>query len=198
MKIIDSSDGYEITRPSGDVRAISSSAFSGITANGFTPYNFPTPYMISADSELLVQAADKSNASNYFRLAIHGNKVYSGKAPYEHRTKREVFEFPFNLGSIAAYDTVTRTFVLDSSAGFLVSKITGSSSGSCLIFIQDVRPWFSGDVHFYNMVGNSQFGNNLTSKRWLPEKTELTIRVTDLSGSANTVKISLQGERVYL
>jgi len=198
LRIINNSTGEEITRPSGDIRAISSSAYSGITSNGFIPYLFPRPYTAPADSELLIQAADKSNASNYFRLAIHGNKIYGWVAPYEHRTHRQIFELPFDMGSVAAYDTVTKNFVMDSSAGFLVSKLTGSSAGTCTIFIKDIRPWSSGDVHFYNMVGNSQFGNNLTAKRWLPERAVVTIRVTDLSGVANRIKLTLHGERVLL
>lgn len=198
LRIINASNGDKIIRDSGDIRAVSSTAFNGISANGFTPYNFPKPYMIPADTEMLIQAADKSNASNYLRLAIHGNKVYGGTAPYEHRTKRENFSFVIDSGTVAAYDTVTKTYKLDSAAGFLVSKLTGSLTATGLVFIKDVRPWMSSETHFNNMVGNSQFGNVLTSKRWIPESTTITVRFTDLSGSANRFKITFHGERVGL
>ncbi len=196
LKITNANDGHAVILPKGDVRAVSSTALSGITANGFLPYNLPKPYMLPADTELLVQAADKSNASNRFRLAIHGNKVYGGEAPYAKRLKREISEFTIDSGTVAAYDTNTKTYILDSTAGFLVSKLTGSATAAGLVFIKDIRPWSSGDVHFYNMVGNAQFGHNLTSKRWIPEKVALTLRFTDLSGSANRFKISFHGERV--
>lgn len=200
LKIINSSDGQQIIKYHGDVRAVSSTALNGITANGFTPYNFSRPYMIPANSELLISAADFSNTvgGNNFRLAIHGNKVYGGKAPYEDRKKREVYSFIIDSGTVAAYDTVTQVYVLDSSAGYLISKLTGDSTGKGTIFIQDQRPWCSQDVHFYNMVGNSQFGNLLTSKRWMPEKTRLTVRFSDLSGAANRFKVTFHGERVLL
>jgi hypothetical protein len=196
LKITNASTGQQIIKPKGDARSVSSTAFNGITANGFTPYNFPKPYMIPADTELLIQAADLSNVSNYFRLAIHGNKVYGGDAPYANRPKRDIFSFTIDSGSVAAYDTNTKTYILDSAAGFLVSKLTGSRTDTGLVFIKDIRPWSSSDVHFDNMVGNSQFGNVLTSKRWIPEKTVLTVRFTDLSGSANRFKITFSGERV--
>ncbi len=199
LKLINSSNNDEIIRPHGDLRSVSSTAFNGLTANGFVPYNFPKPYLISADSEFLVQAADKSNGvgGNKLRLALHGNKLYGGEAPYANRKEREAASIPIDSGSIAAYDTATKVYVLDSDAGFLVSKLTGDRTGSGLISIQDVRPWSSQDVHFDNMVGNAQFGNNLTAKRWISDRVKLTIRFTDLSGSTNRFKITFHGERVY-
>ncbi len=200
LKMINSSDGQQIFNTKGDARAISSTAFNGITPNCFTPYNFSRPYMIAANSELLISAADFSNTvgGNNFRLAIHGNKVYGGKSPYEDRKKREVYSFVIDSGTVAAYDTVTQVYILDSSAGFLVSKVTGDSTGRGTIFMQDQRPWSSQDVHFYNMVGNSQFGNLLTSKRWMPEKTKFMVRFSDLSGVSNRFKVTFHGERVLL
>src|SRR5574343_55670 len=120
---------------------------------------------------------------------IHGNKIYGGEAPYAKRLKREVYSFMLDSGSIAAYDEQTKVFILDSNAGFLVNKLTGSSTGAGLIFFSDVRPWSSGDVHFYNMVGNSQFGNLLTSKRWIPEKVKLTLKCKNLTNAANRFKV---------
>ena len=196
IRIINSSNGDQIVKPEGDLRCVSSTAYNGLSANGFTPYNLPKPYMVAADTEILIQAADKSNASNYIRVALHGNKVYGGDSPYAHHKNRENFSFVMDSGPVAAYGTATKTYTLDSSAGFLVSKLTGSSTGVGLVFIKDVRPWMASDVHFYNMVGNGQFGNVLTSKRWIPEKTTITIRFSDLSGSANRFRISFHGERV--
>jgi len=198
LRIFNATSGRDILRKQGDLRAISSTAYSGITANGFVPYTWPIPYLLNAGTELNIFAADASGSSNNLRYSMHGNNVYDGVAPYEHRKKREPYAFVITADSLAAYSTVTKTMVVDTNAGFLISKLTGVATGECTVFIQDVKPWSSRDAHFYNMVGNSQFGNSLTSRRWIPEKTMLTVRFTDISGSTNTIAINFIGERVYV
>jgi hypothetical protein len=198
LRIFNATTGRDILRTQGDIRAISSKAFSGITANGFVPYTWPIPYYVPAGTELNIFAADSSGSDNNFRLAFHGNNIYTEDAPYEKRKSRESYAFSMASGSLSAYSTVTKTLMVDTNAGYLISKLTGISTGTCTIYIQDKRPWSTRDVHMYNMIGNSQFGNNLTSRRWIPEKTMLSVRFTDISGSTNNISISFQGERVYV
>jgi hypothetical protein len=198
IKMMNATSGREIIQAS-DIRAASSKAYSGMTANCFLPYNFPVPYVLPSSTELVLEAADKSGSSNNLRFAIHGNRLYEGEAPYEKRTKRELINFEISSGTLAAYGTITKTLALDASAGLLISKLTGVATGAGTVFIQQGKePWSSRDVHFNNMVGNSQYGHHLTSRKWLPEKTLLSIRFTDLSGSTNAMSITFHGEKVYV
>jgi len=198
LRIFNATTGRDILRKQGDVRGISSTAYNGITPNGFIPYTWPIPYYVPAGTELNIFAADGSSASNNFRLAFHGNNIYTEDAPYSKRKSREPYSFSMPSGTMDPYSTVTKTLMVDTNAGYLISKLTGFSTGACTIYIQDKRPWSTRDVHMYNMIGNSQFGNNLTSRRWIPEKTMLSVRFTDISGSTNNVSISFHGERVYV
>ena len=198
LRILNATTGRDVLRGQGDLRGISSTSFSGITPNGFTPYTWPIPYYLVAGTELNVSAADNSGVDNNVRFVLHGNNIYSNDAPYEGRKTRESYSFAISSGALAAYGTVTKTLLLDTNAGFLVSKLTGEADGAATVLIQDKRPWSSRDIHFNNMVGNSQFGNSLTSRRWMPEKTMVSVRFTDISGSANSITISFHGERVYL
>jgi len=197
VSLLNATTGRDIFKES-DIRAVSSKALSGITANTFLPYNFPTPYILSSSAELVAEAADKSGSNNNLRMAFHGNRIYDGDAPYENRKNRENFGFTLSSGALSAYGTITKTLILDASCGFLISKLTGVSTGAGMVFIQQGKePWSSRDVHFYNMIGNSQYGNNLTSRKWIPEKTILSVRFTDLSGSANAMSIMFHGDKVY-
>ena len=196
--LLNATSGRDIIRPKGDIRAVSSTALNAMTANTFLPYVFPIPYVFSAGSEVVVSASDKSGSSNNLRFNIHGNRIMPGNAPYEKRKQREHYSFAIDSGSVSGYGNVTKSFLLDVDAGFLCSKLTGTSTGEGTVFITDIKPWSSRDVHFYNMVGNAQYGNHLSSRRWLPERTMLQVRFTDISGSTNRFRITFHGERVYV
>lgn len=207
LRMTNESTGHDMIRQQGDIRAVSSMALSGMTPNGFIPYNFPVPYLLPAGTNFVVSAADKSNASNRLRFAIHGNKIYNGEAPYKNRKKRELFSFTIKSGTLAAYGSVTVNLTLNESYGFLAAKLTGTVTGEGLVFIQDfdtkqqdatgTRPWSNKDVHFYNMIGNSQFGNLLTSRKWVPERSTISVKFTDLSGLANAMSITFHGEKIF-
>ncbi len=198
IQLLNATSGRDIIS-NADIRGASSTALSGITPNTFLPYNFPVPFNISSGTQMILNAADSSGSNNNLRFAIHGNRIFDGDAPYEKRKNREIFSFVVASGALAAYGTVTQTLIVDSSCGYLISKLTGNSTGTGTVFIQQGKqPWSNRDVHFYNMIGNSQYGNHLTSRKWIPEKTVLSVRFTDLSGSANAMSITFSGEKVYV
>jgi hypothetical protein len=207
IRMTNESTGHDVIRQQGDIRAVSSTALSVMTPNGFIPYNFPVPYLLPAGTNFVVSAADKSGSANRLRFALHGNKIYDGDAPYKARTKRELFSFTIKSGTLAAYGSVVVNLTLNESYGFLAAKLTGTVTGEGLVFIQDYdmrqqdatesRPWSNKDVHFYNMIGNSQFGNLLTARKWVPEKSTISVRFTDLSGSANAMSITFHGEKIF-
>lgn len=198
ISLINATTGRDIIDQS-DIRAVSSKALSGITPNSFLPYNFPVPYILSSGAVIVLSAADKSGSNNNLRFAIHGNRIYDGEAPYEKRKNREPFSFMISSGNLAAYQTITKTMLLDASTGFLISKLTGVPTGPGMVNIkQGKESWSNRDVHFYNMIGNSQYGNKLTSRKWIPEKTMLSVTFTDISGSSNSMSITFHGEKVYV
>lgn len=197
LKWYNATTGRYYTQPQVDLRAFSGTAFSGITANGFKPAILPAPIKVSAGSEMVLSAADKSGSTNTIRLGLHGNYLFGGSAPWEGRQK-ERWDIPINFGTVGANQSATKTIVLENKAGFLISKLTGIRSGSCLVYIMsEKRPWMSRACHFDNMFGNGQFGNVLTSPKWITEEQTITVNVMDLSGSANTISMVLTGERVY-
>lgn len=198
MKIFNSTTGRDFLRSKADLRVISGKAFNGITPNGFIPYNLARPWTLPAGSELLVSAADKSASTNTLHFALHGNHILQGDAPYAQRKERDLWDFQLDMGSIPAYGSVTKTLILDKDAGFLCHKLTAVRTSDCVVYISDQKPWMSRETHIDNMFGNGQFGNALTSPRWTKEGGIITVRISDTSGSANTVKLVFKGEKVYV
>ncbi len=198
VKWYNSTTGRYYFQPHADIRGVSGTAFSGITPNGFIPGIFTMPITVSAGTELVMSAADNSGSSNTVRIALHGNYIYDGVAPWE-GLRRENWSIPVNFGAVGANQSATKTVVLENKAGLLVNKITGFRTGSCLIYIMsDGMPWMSRAIHFDNLCGNGQFGDMLPSTKWVKPGSSITINIMDLSGSSNTVGIVLTGERVYV
>lgn len=198
VKLYNGTTGRYFFQPQADIRDISGTAFSGITPNGFIPYQLPIPLKLSAGTELVLSASDKSGSNNNLRTAMYGNHLYGGEAPWIKR-KLEKFDIPINFGVVGAYQSASKTVVLENKAGYLVTKIGGIRTGSCLVYITSgEKPWMSRAVHFDNLCGNGQFGNALTTPKWIKEKSTITFNVMDLSGSSNTISLTLNGARAYV
>ena len=208
VSLTQTSNGRDIL-PESDVRMVSSTQHNGISPNGFISYKFPVPALLEPGSELTLSASDFSGSPNNLRFALHGYNVFNSSSPYECRKNRKPFQYSLSSGSLGAYQSVTKIIVMDGSAGFLVDKITGSATSDCTVMINDVRPWSSRDVHFYNIAGDGQFGNLLSpvdvhgkisdeKSRWIPEGKILSVKFTDISGSTNKAIMTFHGRKVFL
>lgn len=183
-----------------DLRSISGTALSGITANGFTPFVLPSPLMVHGGTTLTTQMSDFSGSANSVRLALHGAKIKNGKAPWNDPNIRERVPF-FMTGrkQVSANSTENINISINFDADFLIHKITGTRDGAALVTIQDAaeRAWMDAPVHIDNLIGNGQFPNNLAAKRMVKFGSVINITIQELSGSDNDIDITFIGEKLY-
>ena len=203
IRIIDGNTGRDIIRPAGDIRAICATTLSAMTINTLLRYNFPISHMFPAGSSFIIGAADNSGAGTAkLKIAIYGNLLYKGDAPYINRKNRETFNIMIDSGNVAAYQSVVKSVTMNTDAGFLVRRITGMNAfnvgetGS--LMISDKNPWSSKEINFYNLLGNGQYGNVLTSPKWVPEKATINVKFINFVSSTDRYRITLHGERVYI
>lgn len=201
LKFKDEAAGRYLTKTGIDIRSIGGQAFSGITVNGFIPFVWPRPYLISAGSSFDTEAADFSTASNIIQIAYHGAKIRPGRAPWDRKFRAVK---PFTYGgrvTVAANASDSLTIEIDTDAHFLVQRLTGivtSSSGTISIkegFAD--RDWFNIALNINNVLGNGQFPNIFTANRFLNRGSVLIVQIQDSSGSANTIEVNLSGVKLY-
>lgn len=200
----DDSLGRFLQKGTLDARTVVGKALSGINANGFLPYIWPMPYRIAAATTLNVRAADASGSDNTIRLALHGGKIRPGAPPWEKKYRKSIpYAYPLNASgtiTVGASGTSSASIATDRDAAFEVRKIVGHRSGACLVTIKDAArdaQWMNGPIHFDALVGNSQFPNVLPARRFILPGGVITITVTDLSGSSNTIELNLVGRKLY-
>lgn len=194
-RIIDNKMGRRIHALTLDMRNIAGQALSGITANGFVAYERKTPYLISASSSFQMEAADFSGSSNTVRISFHGCKVRPGVPPYSKAYKAKLPHiYVIEPTSIAANQTQTFVIRNDNDGDYLVSAITGSRTGACLVTIKNGtdKAWMNIPVHFDNLIGNGQFPNELKYPKFVRNGESLTVTIQDISGSANVISIFLE------
>lgn len=216
LKYRDDTDGRFLMQGAPDARTISGTILNGawpvgISDNGFLPFIWPRPYIISPSTSFGVEASDFSGVANTIRISFHGSKIKAGKAPWdkEYRAKVPfVYTFPettvsgftANRIQLAANGTTTISIVTDQDSAFRILKIVGVRTGAALITIKDGvrdRQWMDVPVHIDNLVGNSQFPNNLPSPRYVEPLGVISFTIQDLSGATNDIEINLIGEKLY-
>lgn len=204
IQLRDDSLGRFLQKGHQHAETVLGKAFTTINSNAFLPFKWPAPYVISAATTLTVSVADFSTASNTIRIAYHGFKRRPGIAPWNKKYKQVApYVYPITTSgstTIAANSTTTAAIQTDREAAFQVMQLTGRSTGACTLTIKDSArdaQWMNSAVHFDNLVGNSQFPHILEAPRFVYPGSVLTVALTDLSGSSNTVELNFIGRKLY-
>lgn len=173
------------------------------TAGNFagTPFIFGRPHVFVAGSNLTVESADRSGASNTLRLSFLGAKIRQGTAPWDRRY-RAVRPFTYSTEEVrvGANQTSSLRIEVDTDSHFLVQKIAGTREGDCLIeFKEGGRDldWQNTPLHFDTIVGNGQFPHVLFANRFVRRGLVLIVQIQDLSGISNLVEVALHGVKMY-
>ncbi len=183
-----------------DLRQISGTILTGITPNGFKPYVWPDPYLVSAGNTFTIEYADSSGSVNLIRQSFHGAKLRSGKAPWDKPWRAR---FPFNLVdafTVDANDTVSRNLVVGTDAHFKISTLMAVRTGAALVTVKDGdtdKQWTNQPMHLDNMFGNGQFPHELNAPRFVRKGSVISVTVQDLSGSSNVVRVAFGGVKLY-
>src|SRR5574343_1193617 len=72
-KLFNPQTGRYLFKGSDDIRHISGTSLNGLTAYGFTPYNWPVPYRVKGNNYMRASLADNSGAPNQLYMAYHGD-----------------------------------------------------------------------------------------------------------------------------
>lgn len=172
----------------------------GITPNNFLPYILTRPFPIRASTNFTASYADESTAVNQIRQTFHGAKLRPGNAPWAQRWNAMAF-FDYTIEiPMAANGSGVGNLAFNIDSHFMVRKLTGTRTGASLITIKDGasdRQWMDKPVHFDNLFGNSQFPNILPAPRFVYRGSVLNITATDISGLANTLRLTFSGEKLF-
>lgn len=205
IRMRDDSAGRYIVKDPVDLRSIGSE-FVG------TPFIWPRPHQILAGSAFTVEVADASGQTNSLRFYMHGAKIRPGSPPYgvyDEVQKRVIWKkFAAIIPSVAttgemiisANSNSYGRIEVDNDANFLVMKITGTSTGNCLVEFKEAvrnRDWQNIAVISPCIFGNGQFPNILYSERFVPRGSVITVNVQNLMDSQNVVSINLIGVKLY-
>lgn len=197
----DDTSGRFLNKGVMDARAVSSTVLSGISANGFIPFIWPRPYIISAASTFTVTATDNSGSNNTIRLSFHGSKLYPGNPPWIQNHYRAMLPYVYTTrATIAANGTDSLVIATDIDSDFMVYKLTGVRGGAALLTIKDGgrdREWMNRSVHIDNLIGNGQFPNILPSGRFIYRGSPIAITIQDLSGSSNAIELHFIGLKMF-
>ena len=196
-----------------DLRHISGTSLSGITAYGFVPYNWHLPYRVKGNTRLTMSLSDNSGAPNQLYLAFHGDNVLQvapldmHDEPVDYTKDRSgkikvepiIYESPAITTGAAVGAEAQDTIQIDDT-DFVCTKITGVSTGTGFVTILDEQrslAWQNQKTHVQNLFGNGQFSNMLTTPRFLKKKTPLNIVFENLAGGANTLRLYCHGYKRY-
>lgn len=206
IKIKDESLGRYLLKGTTDIKSIAGRNILPIgLSNSFLPFIWPKPYTVSAGSNLTFEATDYSGQANTMRFALHGYKIREGKAPWT-AVRPDAIRVPFTCSfsngpvTIAANSSGLQQIELDIDSHFIVHKICGIRTGEVLIKLGESyrnRDWMNSSVHMDNVAGNGSFPNILPAPRFVPRGSVITCNMQDLSGAANTIDLTLIGEKIY-
>lgn len=172
----------------------------GIHQNNFLPYILTRPFLIRAATTFTAEFSDFSGSTNSIRQSLHGAKLRTGRAPWDSKWKATpYFDYTITL-SPGADATISGTLSVNIDSHFLIRRITGTRLGAALITVKDGatdRQWMNTATHIDNFMGNAQFPNIMPAPRFVWRGSVINISVQDLSGSANTIRITFSGEKLY-
>lgn len=172
----------------------------GIHPNNFLPYILPRPFPIRAATNFTASFADESGVANAIRHTFLGAKLRTGKAPWDQRWNAMAhFDYTIQI-DMDADGSGIGNLAINIDSHFLVRKLTATRTGTALITIKDGandRQWMDKPVHIDNLFGNSQFAHILSAPRFVYRGSVLNITASDLSGSANTLRLTFSGEKLF-
>ncbi|MBT9168127.1 MAG: hypothetical protein DDT19_01472 [Syntrophomonadaceae bacterium] len=205
IKYKDDSIGRYLTKNYLDIKTVAgrNNLLPMGLSNSFIPFVWPRPYVISAGTNFIVEAADNSGAANVLQLAFHGSKVRPGEAPWNRRFRAVVpFVYTFVEGSVTVAPNMTAVhrIEIDMDSHFAVQKITGIRSGEALVNISEGgrdREWSNSSVHIDNLCGNGAFPNILPSNRFVQRGSVISFTIQNLTATANVIEICLVGTKLY-
>ena len=209
-KILDSRTGRFLFKGSDDLRSVSGTSLTGITANGFLPYNWPHPYKGINNAIMQFFFSDFSGAPNTLNIAYHGDIVgrnapqdKSGK-DYDVNDRRVtvplVYEIPSVTTAAPAGSQVQSVLVTDNDADFICTKITGIFTGAGFVTVQDLaRDIYWQNIKTYNahFAGNGQFPNVLTSPIFIKANSRILLTYENGTAAPNTATIYLHGYKRF-
>ena len=206
IKYKDDSAGRYLTKGSPDIKSLAGRNILPMgLSNSHLPFVWSRPYLISAGTNFVVEAADYSNAANQLRMAFHGSKIRQGDAPWDKHFRAAVpFVYSFTDGQVtlAANGTATPHIEMDIDSHFVVHKITGIRTGDATVLVNEGargREWSNVPVHIDNILGNGAFPNILLQNRFrfILRGSVVSFNLQDLSGLSNIVDINLIGLKLY-
>lgn len=178
-----------------------------------TPFILPRAQFVKAGTNFGVDISDASGVANTIRFVMMGAKIRPGVAPWGEshvangklifdKRFRALRQFTYNTPrtAILANATTSTRIEVDTDANFLVTKITGTRQGDCLVEFKEVAKdsnWQNQTLHFDTVIGNGQFPNVLFANRLIYKGSVLSIGLQDISGLANTVEIAVHGIKMY-
>jgi len=213
VKYKDDTVGRYLTKSGVLLRTIAgrSLALDNSGAFDFRPYIWPTGYIIRRATTFSIEMANGSSLlAPTVYITFHGMKMRPGiapwkrpgttKMPYVYTNPRSTSSLPEGVFRVTANQTASMSMSTDKDSNFVCKKITGSSTGPCLITLQDAgrdRQWMNTGVHGRNLLGSGSFPNVLAAPRWVSRGSVINITVQDLSGSNNDVTVNLIGEKIF-
>jgi hypothetical protein len=208
----DDSTGRYLTKNGVKLRNIAGRALplDNSGAYDFKPFVWSIPYNIRRATTFMIQAANANAviAPDVY-ITFHGAKLYPGKAPwtesglrmpYVYGLSRSSSTLPEGTVQLAGNGSATATISIDKDSDFVLSKITGFSTGDALVTIQEMgrdRQWMNTATHIRNVIGCGRTPNILPSPRFLAAGSVVSINYQDLSGATNNQELNLIGTKIF-
>lgn len=150
---------------------------------------------IATLKEILVslQEENKRLRKDNFKMAEKLRKWESGNFD-------EYFIYATSAISLTSNGTATSTITVTREADFYLTKVVRVATGSFTFMIRDSsndRQWSNVQVHSDIGAGTAQLPLLLPKPRFVARASTITIDLTDISGSSNTVRLGLIGYKVY-
>lgn len=133
------------------------------------------------------------------RSAYHpgmGNADQAAPAP---RFFEEVFQYVFQTTLTGNQIVKEQRQTIDRDADFIWTSIWGTQTGNYSIQFRDAngRIMSSGELRNANAVGTAQFPVPLMKPRVIPGGGFITMNITELTGSSNTIELVFGGYKRF-
>ncbi len=209
LRLQDLATGRNLFKTQEDLRTISGTALSSITANGFVPYNWPKPYMVQRNRQMKVSVADNSGSTNTVRIAFHGEHIwdfnpYPGYDPTDNKRLRMPMTYETTAALVPASSLnakINGIVRVDDDADFVCTKITGvvTADGQVNLVTQGMSNmhWQNTPTDVNNLIGNSQFPHTFTAPRFIPRNGTIYIEFINLNAGANSLTLQFHGYKLF-
>lgn len=172
---------------------------TGYFMNAFMPYKLPISLFLKKGTQLTVEASDTSSATNYLRMAFHGNHFIKGDKPYDKINNNiKIYGFVDGYITLASNEGANVSVVINEDRDFLLSNLTCHATGTFSIDISnnDGKKFSNNPIHSDNLFGSGAYPNILSGIKYLKAGSELSCSIQNTSGASNTINIALIGNNV--